>query len=86
MIYDFILMQTLNLIKPSTTIELSFKDLRLIVRIKTFDVIVFAQMNVKYYYDEKHQSLFMKFDDYALIRLHREYDILFTTILNSKFN
>ena len=86
MSYDFISMQTLNLMKSSTIIELFFKNFRFIVRIKAFDVIVFAQMNVKYYYDEKHQSLFMKSDDYALIRLHREYDILFTTILNSKLN
>ena len=28
----------------------------------------------------------MKLDDYALIRLHREYDISFTTILSSKFS
>ena len=61
--------------KFSTVIELSFKNLRFIVHTEAFDVIAFVQMNVKYYYDEKYQSLFMKLDDHVLIRLHREYDI-----------
>ena len=86
MIYDFISMQTLNLMKFSTIIELSFKNFRFIVCIKVFDVIVFAQMNVKYYYDEKHQLLFIKVDDYILIRLQREYNILFIATLSSKLN
>ena len=86
MIYDFISMQILNLMKSSATIELFFKDFCFIACTEVFNVIVFVQMNVKYWYDEKHQSLFMKFGDYALIRLHREYDILFTTILSLKLS
>ena len=55
-------------------------------RFEIADVIAFAQMTSKHYYDRKHQSLFMKADEYALIRLHRDYDISFTEILDSKLN
>ena len=56
------------------------------VKIEIVNFIVFAQMNAKYYYDRKHQFMFMKIDDYAYIRLHHDYDISFTTILNKKLN
>ena len=72
--------------KFSITIELFFKNLHFIVYIEIFDIIVFVQINVKNYYNEKHQSLFIKVDDYALILLYRKYNILFIAILNSNFN
>ena len=56
------------------------------VKIEIADFIVFVQMNAKYYYDRKHQFMFMKIDDYAHIRLHHDYDISFTTILNKKLS
>ena len=43
-------------------------------------------MNVKYHYDKNHQSLFMKFDEYAYIRFHKNYDISIMTILDFKYN
>ena len=43
-------------------------------------------MNAKYHYDRKHQSLFMKIDDYALLRLHRDYEIFSIVRYESKFN
>ena len=45
------------------------------VRFEMIDVIAFAQMISKYYYDCKHQFLFMKVDDYVLIRLYHDYNI-----------
>ena len=43
-------------------------------------------MNVKHYYDEKHQFFFMKFEDFIFIRLHHEYNISFIAMFNLKFN
>ena len=43
-------------------------------------------MNVKYYYDRKYQSLFMKIDDYVCIRLYHDYNISIIAILNKKLN
>ena len=56
------------------------------VRFEVIDVIAFAQMINKYYYDRKHQFLFMKIDDYALIRLHHDYNISTTEVLDKKLS
>ena len=57
-----------------------------LVREKIVNVIIFAQMNVKHYYDRKHQLLIMKKNDYAFIRLHRNYKISITNVLDKKYN
>ena len=80
-------MQVLDLLKSfANNDEFSLNNRRLIVRSKIFDAMTFAQMNVKYYYDEKHQFLFMKSKDFVFIRLHKNYDISFIAIFNLKFN
>ena len=43
-------------------------------------------MNVKHYYNQKYQSFYMKFNDYALIRLYKKYDISLIIVLKSKYN
>ena len=43
-------------------------------------------MNAKYYYNRKHQFMFIKIDNYVYIRLYHDYNILFTIILNKKLN
>ena len=88
-IYKFISIQVFDLVKSSTNIDennLSLKNRRFIARFKAFDTIAFVQINVKHYYNEKHQSLFMKFENFVFIRLHREYDISFIAMLDSKLN
>ena len=55
-------------------------------RFEVIDVIAFAQMINKYYYDRKHQFLFMKIDDYALIKLHHDYNISTIEILDKKLS
>ena len=55
-------------------------------KVKITDFIVFAQMNVKYYYDRKHQLMFIKIDDYVHIRLYYNYNISFTITLNKKLS
>ena len=102
--YDFIFIQSLNVLRQSFVIDFvdELKELSIVDSRKSFanasfstvtrtrfeivDVIAFAQMTNKHYYDRKHQSLFMKVDEYALIRLHRDYDISFTEILDSKLS
>ena len=55
-------------------------------KIEIADAIAFEQMNVKYYYDQRHQPLYMKVENYAYIRFHHEYDISFIEILKKKIN
>ena len=43
-------------------------------------------MSVKHHYDRKHQFLFMKKNDYTFIRLHRDYKISITNILDKKYS
>ena len=81
--YNFTSIQFLNLFLQKI-FDLSLKNNRLIIRLKTFDVIVFEQMNVKFHYDKKHQSLFIKSKNYVLIRLHKNYNILF--VINKKID
>ena len=56
------------------------------VRFEVIDVIAFAQMISKYYYDRKHQILFMKIDDYVLIRLHHDYNISTIEVFDKKLS
>ena len=81
--YNFTSIQFLNLFLQKI-FDLSLKNNRLIIRLKTFDVIVFEQMNVKFHYDKKHQSLFIKSKNYVLIRLHKSYNISF--VINKKID
>ena len=85
--YDFISIQAIDLTKFfADDDDLSLKNRRMIARTKISDAIAFAQMNAKHQYDDKHQSLFMKADDQTLIRLHRDYDILFIAMLDKKLS
>ena len=102
--YDFIFIQSLNVLRQSFVIDLvdELKEFSIVdsrkslanaffsavtrTRFEIADVIAFAQMINKHYYDRKYQFLFMKADEYALIRLHRDYDISFIEILDSKLS
>ena len=46
-----------------------------IARMEVQDAINWAQMNQKFHYDRKHHPQFLRRDDYALLRLHKGYDI-----------
>ena len=43
-------------------------------------------MQIKHHYDRKHQTLYMKFENYVYIRLHHEYDISAIAMLESKLS
>jgi hypothetical protein len=70
--YGFTPLQTSDLLKPSADDE-SSEAAR--TRDQVADSIAFAQMDSKYHYDKKHLPMFLKVDDYALLRLHRGYNI-----------
>ena len=80
-------MQTINLKKFFTerlVVEnFLLKQSRLITRLKVVNVIAFNQMNVKFHYNRKYQSIFIKQNDYALIKLHKKYNIFFA--INRKY-
>src|SRR5204862_7141015 len=48
------------------------------------DALGFASMNMKYYYDRCHTATFLAPGDYALLRLHKGYDL--PSELNSKLS
>jgi len=51
-------------------------------QIKIINAIDFTNLNIKYYYDWKHQSMTVRIKNYTLLQLHCEYFIL--TIVNKK--
>ena len=76
-VYDFTSVQAIDLTKSIdvSIFELTLKKRRLITRQNASDVIIFDQMNAKFHYDRKHESMFMKQEDVALIKLHKSYNI-----------
>lgn len=69
-LYDFIFLQFLNMLRQFVTIDFIddlkksfakiFFNIVVRVRFEIVDVITFAQMNNEYYYNRKHQFLFIK--------------------------
>ena len=56
-----------------------------VARLEAADAIAFAQMNSKFHYDRKHQPQFFRRGDYALLRLHRGYNIPTTALTGRKY-
>ena len=76
-----------NLMPQSSFVVVDVVDLRTtqrIVRFEMTDVIVLNQMYSKFVYDRKHQSFYMKIDDWALLRFHKDYKISTTAHLSKK--
>lgn len=84
-VYDFTSIQTLDLMK-SFAKNLFIDETTCRTRMIVTNFIAFAQMIVKFHYDNKHHSLFLKVDDYALLRLHRDYNISFTKRVDFKLS
>ena len=81
--YEFIFTQIFDLLKFFEKSSLSLSQM---IRQKIVDVLIFAQMNFKFYYDRKHQSINFVVDDWTQIRFHKNYDIFSIAMLNNKFN
>ena len=70
MIYDFtsnIVLNLLNIVNNSNF---------LYIKISIKNAIVFVNINIKYYYNRYHQSMFLKIDDFVYLRLQKKYNIL----------
>ena len=89
--YDFTLFHSENLLSKffvDVILTLSstvFRSTQRVIRNEIIDVIAFAQMHAKYYYDKNHISVFMKIDDWALFQLHKDYKISVTVRLDKKY-
>ena len=64
----------------SGSIGLSHK----MAQIEAKDTISFAQINYKHYYDWFYQSMNLKVNNFALLRLHKGYSILSTLAITKK--
>ena len=78
LIYEFKFNKSLNLI---IIINLS-QQLKLI-KIDAIDIISFAQMNQKFYYDRYYQFMYLKRDDKVFFKLYYDYSI---STVNVKFD
>ena len=85
-VYDFVSIRIIDLIKfiDVDIFEFTLKERRFIIRQNVNDVIVFDQINAKFHYDRKHESMFMKQKDVALIKLHKNYNI--SLIISKKYD
>ena len=89
--YDFTSTHSENLLSKSLadvaliSSSTVYRSTQRIVRFEIVDVIAFAQMHAKYYYDKDHASIFMKTDEWALLRLHKDYKISITARLSKKY-
>ena len=68
-IYGFQPNRPLDLLMPAMEADKSM------ARVTARDAISFAQMNNKRHYDRRHQPMFLKTGEWALVRLYRGYEI-----------
>ena len=89
--YDFTLFHSKNLLSKFFVdvilifSSIVFRSIQRVIRNEIIDVIAFAQMHAKYYYDKSHISVFMKIDDWAFFQLYKNYKISITIRLNKKY-
>jgi hypothetical protein len=81
--YEFIFTQVFDLLKFFEQSSLSLSQM---IRQKIAKILIFAQMNFKFYYDRKHQSINFVVNDWTQIRFHKNYDIFSIAMLSNKFN
>ena len=74
-----------NQISIDTFVDINF-NFATRARVKIVDSIIFVQMKIKRNYNDKHKSIYMREENYVLIKLHHDYDILFIVVFESKFN
>lgn len=79
--YGFTLNRPLDLLAlPGSEIGIDYT----LSRISAVDIISFAQISVKYYYNRQHQPIFLKVGEYTLLRLYKGYSILNTLGVTKK--
>ena len=83
--YEFIFVQALNLSKLFAK-DLILKKKRFIARMNVSNVIAFAQIKFKFRYNRRHLSLFMRINDWILLRLYKKYNISVIAQINKKIS
>ena len=78
--YNFTSNRFLDLLFDTNVINFSHN------RIKTRDAISWTNMKYKHHYDKRHTSLFMKEDDWTLIKVHKNYSISSTLDITKKLS
>ena len=78
--YDFTSLRSSDLIVKTASI------FSVSTRLHIIDSIALSQVLFKHIYDKNHRSIQMQINQWALLKLHKEYDILSTVILNSKLS
>ena len=78
--YGFTLNQALDL--GGYAKELLPKE---VARLEASDAIAFGQMKSKFHYDRRHQPQYFRVGDFALLRLHRGYNIPANSLLSKKY-
>ena len=78
--YDFTSLISIDLLK---NIEMNFSQF---TRIQVKNNIAYDQMLIKKYYDDKHKSIHLKNESWALLRLHKNYNIFSIVVLSSKLS
>ena len=74
-VYRFTLNQPLDIIfKGTDPVNVNI----MITHIEVHNAITFMNINAKHHYNRKHQLMFLKVSDYALLRLHKGYLIPLT--------
>ena len=69
MAYSFFLCRSLDLLAAIPTPD------ALAARADVAEAVSFALLNQKVTYNQKHQPLFMKIEEWAMLRLHKGYNI-----------
>lgn len=72
--------------QPSAAAAADLRTAQRIIRAEVADAIALGQMYSKQDYDRKHQPLYMKVGDWALLRLHKGYKIPATARLGKKLS
>ena len=81
--YNFTFIQSINILKFFANLN----NIRsIITRTKIIDVIAFAQLNVKFYYDRKYYLKILVVENWILFRFHKNYNIFFIVVLRKKIN
>ena len=73
-IYSFKIRKVLITLFVEQIVDLSAQRLK--YRQKIVDVIAFANVKVKIYYNARHTPLLLKIENYVYFRLHHEYRLL----------
>ena len=81
--YGFEPNQALDLVKVSH--KKGDFDMKVVARKEATDAISFTTMTQKFYYNHKHQPIFLKPGDEVLLRLHKGYDIPATAVTGRKY-